>query len=186
PSRGEPRLAPWPARRSLPRQTRPSTPSGAFVAAPQWSGGTRRCSAHAAASRSAAARARPASARRAPVERLGGRLCGALSGETQEITSGPHALPARYRSVRLLATGGMGEVYAATDEMLEREVAVKVLSDRYAGDDEIRRRFTREALAAARLSGHRYVVTIYDVGDHEGHPYIVMAYMAGGSGGQRV
>jgi eukaryotic-like serine/threonine-protein kinase len=80
----------------------------------------------------------------------------------------------------------MGEVYAATDELLEREVAVKLLSDRYAENDEIRRRFTREALAAARLSGQRYVVTIYDVGEHEGRPYIVMAYMAGGSVEQRV
>ena len=80
----------------------------------------------------------------------------------------------------------MGEVYAATDELLEREVAVKLLSDRYAENDEIRRRFTREALAAARLSGERYVVMIYDVGEHDGRPYIVMAYMAGGSVEQRV
>jgi serine/threonine-protein kinase len=80
----------------------------------------------------------------------------------------------------------MGEVYAATDEMLEREVAVKVLSDRYAENDEIRRRFKREALAAARLSAQRYVVTIYDVGEHDGRPYIVMAYMEGGSVEQRV
>jgi hypothetical protein len=77
--------------------------------------------------------------------------------------------------------GGMAEVYLARDELLEREVAVKVLADAYAEDDEIRQRFTREALAAARLSGQRHVVTIYDVGEHEGRPYIVMAYMAGGS-----
>ena len=69
----------------------------------------------------------------------------------------------------------------AVDEMLERKVAVKVLTERYAADEEIRRRFTREALAAARLSAQRHVVTIYDVGEHAGQPFIVMAYMAGGS-----
>ncbi len=80
----------------------------------------------------------------------------------------------------------MGDVYLATDALLEREVAVKVLSDRYAESPEIRRRFTREALAAARLSGQPHVVTIFDVGEHEGRPFIVMAYMAGGSVEQRL
>jgi len=75
----------------------------------------------------------------------------------------------------------MAEVYLASDELLEREVAVKVLSDVYAEDVEIRQRFMREALAAGRLSGQPHVVTIYDVGEHEGRPFIVMAYMAGGS-----
>ncbi len=75
----------------------------------------------------------------------------------------------------------MAEVYLARDELLEREVAVKVLAEAYAEDDEIRQRFTHEALAAARLSGHRHVVTIYDVGEHDARPFIVMAYMAGGS-----
>jgi eukaryotic-like serine/threonine-protein kinase len=80
----------------------------------------------------------------------------------------------------------MGEVYVAVDEMLEREVAVKILAERYAENVEVRRRFTREALAAARLSGERYIVTIYDVGEHEGQPFIVMAYMPGGSMEQRL
>jgi serine/threonine-protein kinase len=105
----------------------------------------------------------------------------ARSGHTSEIAIRSTVLPARYLSPRLLAAGGMGEVYVAVDELLEREVAVKLLAERYAGDEEIRRRFTREALAAARLSGERHVVTIYDVGEHEGRPFIVMAYMAGGS-----
>ena len=97
-----------------------------------------------------------------------------------------NVLPSRYRSARLLAVGGMGEVYVAVDEMLERKVAIKVLADRYAESDDVRRRFTREALAAARLSGQQYIVTVYDVGEHEGQPFIVMAYMPGGSLEQRL
>ena len=80
----------------------------------------------------------------------------------------------------------MGEVYVAVDEMLERQVAVKILAERFAEDADVRRRFTREALAAARLSSQRYIVTIYDVGEHEGQPFIVMAYMPGGSLEQRL
>jgi eukaryotic-like serine/threonine-protein kinase len=80
----------------------------------------------------------------------------------------------------------MGEVYVATDSLLEREVAVKVLSERYANDDSVRRRFTREALAAARLSGRSHVVMVYDVGEHEDRPFIVMAYMRGGSVEERL
>jgi serine/threonine-protein kinase len=75
----------------------------------------------------------------------------------------------------------MGEIYRATDSTLGRAVAIKILSERYATDEAIRERFTREALAAARLSGQRHTVTIYDVGEHNGRPYIVMEYLAGGS-----
>jgi len=75
----------------------------------------------------------------------------------------------------------MSDVYLATDALLERRVAVKVLADRYAQDADIRTRFTREALAAARLSGEPHVVTIYDVGEHEARPFIVMEHLAGGS-----
>jgi eukaryotic-like serine/threonine-protein kinase len=75
----------------------------------------------------------------------------------------------------------MGDIYRATDSMLGRDVAVKILADRYAQDVAIRERFTREALAAARLSAEHNSVTIYDVGDHNGRPYIVMEYLGGGS-----
>jgi len=90
-------------------------------------------------------------------------------------------LPPRYRDVRPLARGGMGEVLRATDTELGREVAVKVLSERYAGDETLVRRFRHEALAAARLSGHPNIVTIFDVGEGAGRPLIVMEYLPGGS-----
>jgi serine/threonine protein kinase len=75
----------------------------------------------------------------------------------------------------------MGEVYRATDSVLQRTVAVKLLSERYARDDEVRARFRREALSAARLSGTPHVITVFDVGEHRKQPYIVMEYLDGGS-----
>ncbi len=90
-------------------------------------------------------------------------------------------LPKRYSAPTLVARGGMGEVYRATDSVLERTVAVKLLSGRFAREPESRARFQREALAAARLSGRRNVVTVFDVGEHRGRPLIVMEYLDGGS-----
>src|SRR5688500_13598049 len=75
----------------------------------------------------------------------------------------------------------MGVIYRAEDSVLERTVAVKVLADPYADDEGIRRRFTHEALAAARLSNAPHTITIFDVGEHDGRPYIVMEYLVGGS-----
>jgi eukaryotic-like serine/threonine-protein kinase len=75
----------------------------------------------------------------------------------------------------------MAEIYGATDSLLGRPVAIKVLADRYAQDGAVRRRFTREALAAARLSGEPNIVTIFDVGEHNERPYIVMELLGGGS-----
>ena len=90
-------------------------------------------------------------------------------------------LPPRYRSPERIGSGGMGEIFLATDEVLGRSVVVKLLSERYARDHAIRQRFTREALAAARLTGEEGAVTIYDVGEWGGRPYIVMEYVRGGS-----
>jgi eukaryotic-like serine/threonine-protein kinase len=90
-------------------------------------------------------------------------------------------LPPRYEKPEQIGRGGMGDIYRATDSVLGREVAIKVLAERYARDEDVRERFTREALAAARLSGEPNTVTIYDVGEHNGRPYIVMEYLAGGS-----
>ena len=90
-------------------------------------------------------------------------------------------LPDRYVGPQPIGRGGMGEIYRATDTSLGRAVAIKVLDDRYAEDHLLRARFTREALAAARLSGNPNIVTIYDVGEHHERPYIVMEYLGGGS-----
>jgi serine/threonine protein kinase len=90
-------------------------------------------------------------------------------------------LPPRYENVVHLARGGMGDVYRATDTSLGRTVAIKVLSERYAGDGDVRRRFKNEGFAAARLSGAPHTVTIFDVGEAEEQPYIVMEYLEGGS-----
>ena len=80
----------------------------------------------------------------------------------------------------------MGEVYRATDSVLGRTVAVKLLSDRHASEPEARARFRREALAAARVSAAKHVVTLFDVGEHEGRPLIVMEYVDGGSVHERL
>jgi eukaryotic-like serine/threonine-protein kinase len=95
-------------------------------------------------------------------------------------------LPDRYVGPQVVGRGGMGEIYRATDTSLGRAVAIKVLDERYAQDENIRARFTREALAAARLSGNPNIVTIYDVGEHQDRPYIVMEYLGGGSLEQRL
>ncbi|HJS49451.1 MAG TPA: serine/threonine-protein kinase, partial [Gaiellaceae bacterium] len=103
------------------------------------------------------------------------RRCGYYFGIATNV------LPKRYSAPTLVARGGMGEVYRATDSVLERTVAVKLLSGRFAREPESRARFQREALAAARLSGRRNVVTVFDVGEHRGRPLIVMEYLDGGS-----
>jgi tRNA A-37 threonylcarbamoyl transferase component Bud32 len=90
-------------------------------------------------------------------------------------------LPDRYTGPEPIGRGGMGEIYRATDTALGRAVAVKVLAERYSLDQAVRERFTREALAAARLSGNPNIVTIFDVGEHGGRPFIVMEYLSGGS-----
>jgi serine/threonine-protein kinase len=80
----------------------------------------------------------------------------------------------------------MGSVYRAYDTSLGRVVAIKVLDERFAEDPDLRMRFEREARAAARLSGHPGSVTIYDVGECDGRPYIVMELLDGGTLEQRL
>jgi eukaryotic-like serine/threonine-protein kinase len=90
-------------------------------------------------------------------------------------------LPPRYHDPEPIGYGGMGEIFRAYDELLGRPVAIKMLADRFARDESVRGRFTREALAAARLSGEPHTITIFDVGEHAERPFIVMEYAAGGS-----
>jgi hypothetical protein len=84
----------------------------------------------------------------------------------------------RYRIEGMVASGGMAEVWRATDEVLGRPVAVKVLHDRLARDRDVMARFRREAIAAARLS-HPAVVRVFDTGDEEGLYYIVLELSEG-------
>jgi serine/threonine-protein kinase len=84
----------------------------------------------------------------------------------------------RYRILRKLGTGGMANVYLAEDEVLGRRVAIKILNDRHAGDDQFVERFRREAKNAASLS-HPNIVSIYDRGEAEGTYYIAMEYLDG-------
>ncbi|MBA2442183.1 MAG: Stk1 family PASTA domain-containing Ser/Thr kinase [Rubrobacter sp.] len=93
----------------------------------------------------------------------------------------PQLVDNRYRIVRLLGSGGMADVYLAHDGVLDRDVALKVMSGRYSGDEEFVERFRREAQSAAALS-HPNIVSIYDRGEsEEGTYYIAMEYISGGT-----
>jgi eukaryotic-like serine/threonine-protein kinase len=96
------------------------------------------------------------------------------------------SLPPRYRVVRHIASGGMASVWAAEDELLGRLVAVKLLSRAYDADERARRRFLREARAAAKLGDCRHVVTVYDIGEHDDRAFIVMEHFAGGTVADRL
>jgi hypothetical protein len=83
-----------------------------------------------------------------------------------------------YEIVALLGVGGMGEVYRGRDTRLGRDVALKVISPKRLGDDDLRRRFELEARAASVLN-HPSIVTIYDVGDTDGVAWIAMEWVEG-------
>ncbi|MBX7169448.1 MAG: serine/threonine protein kinase [Pyrinomonadaceae bacterium] len=83
-----------------------------------------------------------------------------------------------YRIESLLGSGGMGEVYLASDEKLKRKVALKILPAEYVSSDERVKRFQLEARAIAALN-HPNIVTIYDVGTYEGINYIATEYIEG-------
>ena len=91
----------------------------------------------------------------------------------------------RYRILRKLGSGGMANVYLAEDEELGRRVAIKILNDRHASDDQFVERFRREASNAAGLS-HPNIVSIYDRGEAEGTYYIAMEYLEGRSLKERI
>ncbi len=84
----------------------------------------------------------------------------------------------RYLILRKLGSGGMAEVYLAEDQELGRKVALKMLNERHARDEQFVERFKREARNAAGLS-HPHIVRIYDRGQAEGTYYIAMEYLDG-------
>lgn len=88
----------------------------------------------------------------------------------------------RYKLQDLIGVGGMAKVYKATDKLLQRDVAIKILKDQYAEDEEFVKKFSNEALSAARLT-HVNIVSVYDIGEDliEGKKvhYIVMEYVDG-------
>jgi eukaryotic-like serine/threonine-protein kinase len=86
----------------------------------------------------------------------------------------------RYKIIRKLGSGGMANVYLAEDQELGRRVAIKILNERHANDDQFVERFRREAKNAAGLS-HPNIVAIYDRGEAEGTYYIAMEYLDGRS-----
>ena len=96
--------------------------------------------------------------------------------------SPPTQIASRYRIDRRLGAGGMSTVFLATDSVLERAVAIKLLAEHLAEDEDFVARFRREALSAARLQ-HPNIVQVFDSGqdpESERH-YIVMEYVDGPS-----
>src|SRR5919107_3650232 len=91
-----------------------------------------------------------------------------------------HVGDGRYAVDRFLGEGGRKRVYLAHDTALDRDVALALVKT--AGLDESGRiRVQREAQAMARLGDHPHIVTVHDIGDERGEPYIVSQYMAGGA-----
>src|SRR3982074_3092937 len=86
----------------------------------------------------------------------------------------------RYRVISRVGSGGMADVYLALDQLLGREVAVKVLHHHFAEDQEFVARFRREASRAAGLP-HPHTAGIFDRGEWNGTYYIAMEYVAGRS-----
>ena len=98
--------------------------------------------------------------------------------------AGPSAVPSsfangRYEVKRFLGEGGKKKVYLAQDTLLDREVAFALIKTEGL-DDISRTRITREAQAMGRLGSHPHIVTVFDLGDHEGQPYMVTELMGGG------
>jgi len=85
---------------------------------------------------------------------------------------------AHYRIVEAIGAGGMGAVYKAYDNNLQRIVALKLLPPEYVSQQDRRRRFFQEARAASALN-HPHILTVYEVGEYDGRPYIAMEYVEG-------
>src|SRR6476619_5621187 len=90
-----------------------------------------------------------------------------------DMPTGDLAEIGKYRIISQIGEGAMGVVYRGIDPVLNRPVAIKVMNDAVARDKELRARFLREAQSAGSLQ-HPNVVTVYDFGEVDGHPFIAM------------
>ncbi len=122
-----------------------------------------------------------------PLSNTLGRRAGAIVGTRPSPTelAVERVLDKRYKIVAPIGAGGSSQVYLAQDLVLNREVALKQLDTAAAADADLRRMFVKEARALAALS-HPSIVAIYDVGEADGLPYIVMEHLPGGSLKQRL
>ncbi len=84
----------------------------------------------------------------------------------------------KYDVTRIIGRGGMGVVYQATDPHLDRRVAIKMITGAFAEDPDMLKRFFREAQSLGSLQ-HPNIVTVFDLGDYNGNPYLVMEYLEG-------
>src|SRR3954467_12252519 len=111
-----------------------------------------------------------------PAGRILPELAGTIAATVEQKTLG------RYKILGELGRGAMGAVYRAVDPLIEREVAIKTLLPNLPPEvmDEVRERFIREARSAGRLN-HPNIVTVFDVGEHEGVAYIAMELLEGHS-----
>jgi serine/threonine protein kinase len=98
--------------------------------------------------------------------------------EGEKPVNSAEMIAGRYELGELVGSGGMGEVYAGRDTKLDRPVALKFLRKDMASHEDLRSRFEAEARAAGRLS-HANVVGVFDTGEHEGNPFIVMELLSG-------
>jgi serine/threonine protein kinase len=120
---------------------------------------------------------RPADCQVTPPTRLPAPGSAPASGGDESPAGPPTQIPG-YRIERVIGHGGMGTVYLGTQLALDRPVALKVMSKRWAADPVFVARFIREAYAAARLN-HPNVVQVYDIGDVDGTKFFSMEYVPG-------
>ena len=108
-----------------------------------------------------------------------------MANEVKLPTLEPGRTLGPYEVLRAIGAGGMGEVYRARDARLGRDVAIKVLPGEMSGDPDRLRRFEQEARAASQLN-HPNILTVFDIGRHEGAPYIVFELLEGETLRQRL
>src|SRR6266852_4317120 len=122
-----------------------------------------------------------------PLTHVSTRSAGVIVGAPARATElgMERVLQGRYKIEEPLGVGGSSQVYLARDQALNRDVALKVLDPAAAADGNLRRMFVKEARALAQLS-HPNIVAVYDVGEVDDSPFIVMEYLPGGSMKQRI